>query len=162
MKTTYITKATSFENYTIFPNELFKVNLKPISILVYITLIKFSTISRKNGFIDKNGNVFAKISQATLAEILNKSVSTIKLALNELKNAGLIEIKRRGQGLSNLTYVLIPQNSTNTQKTANKTPEHGNKEEDFPEYDSLSFRQPEEDILDEELLIDNFFEGELF
>lgn len=62
-----------------------------------------------NGKPDEHGRYFVLMSVAAMAETLNKSQSSIKRALYELEQAGLIDRRRPETGSVTRTYPLIPR-----------------------------------------------------
>jgi transposase len=81
--------------------------------MVYALLLGRSTVSASenncDSWTDERGAVFVIYSIENLANHLQRGTSTIKKALLELEQSGLIERKRMGMGKPNRLYVLIPQ-----------------------------------------------------
>ena len=61
------------------------------------------------GVKDANGIIFARCPIAELAGALGRSAMTVKRALRELEDAGLLLRVRQGFGEPNKIYVLIPR-----------------------------------------------------
>ena len=61
------------------------------------------------GAEDANGIIFARCPIAELAGALGRSAMTVKRALRELEDAGLLLRVRQGFGEPNKIYVLIPR-----------------------------------------------------
>lgn len=71
--------------------------------VVYGLLLSLSRASAARG------KSYTYISQATIAERVGVCERTAHSAIKQLAEAGLIIVKRRGQGLNNRTYVLPPK-----------------------------------------------------
>lgn len=78
--------------------------------VLYAYLKNLINLSVQNDkFKDEREIPFVKCSRKTMEAILCKSDKTVKKAVDELLNAGLIEEKRFGQGKTNHIYVLMPE-----------------------------------------------------
>ena len=92
----YITQETKLPPYLPYPRFLLKMELTQTAKLLYALLLDRSTLSQKNGWQDEQGRVYIVYPITELADALDKSPATIKPALNELDEAGLLERKRTG------------------------------------------------------------------
>lgn len=59
----------------------------------------------RNQWVDNNGDVFLIFPRTELCEFTGLSEPTVKSCLNKLKDIGLIEEVKRGQGRPNLIYI---------------------------------------------------------
>ena len=67
-----------------------------------------ASLSRKTGWKDEEDHIFVVYPIAYLADDLRKSHMTVKKALNELEEAGLLVRKKQGFSKPNLLYIKIP------------------------------------------------------
>ena len=74
---------------------------------LYAFLLGKTSLSKKNGWEDDEGNVYIKCTVSNMAKQLNKSDQTIQTALKSLEKAGLIERRRAGCGRANLIFVKV-------------------------------------------------------
>lgn len=89
----------------IFEEEKYE-KLTANSVLIYGYLSSMAGLSKKNKWIDKDGNVYVKASKKTIGEDLNiKSEKTVVTAFKQLKEVGLIKEKRQGLGKANIIFV---------------------------------------------------------
>lgn len=58
---------------------------------------------------DTNGILFIRFPIMELSAALSRSPMTVKRALNELENAGLVMRVRQGVGETNHLYILLPK-----------------------------------------------------
>ena len=94
--------------YLPFPRFLLGADLTQTAKLLYAVLLDRSNLSRANGWMDEDGNIFVVFPLNKLADMVDKGPSTVKNALNELEVAGLIERRRCGNGMPNRIYVKQP------------------------------------------------------
>lgn len=107
-ETVYVRIDTGLPPYLPYPRFLLKMDLSQTAKLLYALLLDRTTLSRKNGWQDSEGNTFIVYPVAEIAEMLDKGCTTIKGALNELDAAGLLERKRAGFSAANHLYVKVP------------------------------------------------------
>ena len=87
----YITAETIIPPYLPYPRFLLKMDLSQTAKLLYALLLDRSTLSQKNGWTDDEGRVYIVYPIAEIAEILDKSRTTIQDTLNELAAVGLTQ-----------------------------------------------------------------------
>lgn len=106
----YITTETTLPPppYLPYPRFLLKMDISQTAKLLYALFLDRSALSQRNGWTDGEGRVFIVYPIAEIAEILDKGVTAIKNALNELDGAGLLERKREGFAAANHLYVKVP------------------------------------------------------
>ena len=104
----YIRSDTMFPKYYQFPTFLIRLTVSQTAKLIYMVLYDRARLSQKNDWIDEEGYVYTVYPIADLARTLERSQSTIKSALNELDEAGLLIRKSGGFSKANILYVLIP------------------------------------------------------
>ena len=83
----------------------------PVSSTAKVMYARLLDAAFAAGVKDANGIIFARCPIAELAGALGRSAMTVKRALRELEDAGLLLRVRQGFGEPNKIYVLIPRNA---------------------------------------------------
>lgn len=104
----YIFKDSALPPYLPLPKFLLSENLKQTSQLTYALLLDRTTLSQANGWQDDQGHIFVIYPLEKIAKSLRKGLTSIKAALAELEEHGLIQRQRAGPGQPNRIYVLLP------------------------------------------------------
>ena len=106
----YYKKAWEYEFYKL-PKFLFeREEFEEMSFrakLLYAALLDRSSVSEKNGWIDRRDNVFIKYTLNEACEFLSCSLPTAVKVFRELEEAGLIEKKKGRKGGADKIYVLV-------------------------------------------------------
>ena len=76
--------------------------------LLYGLLLNRTMLSQKSGWVSEDGNVYVIYTIKQMADDLNRSERTVKTALNELENAGLITRVRQGWNRANRIFLHLP------------------------------------------------------
>ena len=76
--------------------------------LLYGLLLNRTTLSQKSGWVSEDGNVYVIYTIKQMADYLDRSEQTVKTALRELENAGLITRVRQGWNQANRIFLQIP------------------------------------------------------
>ena len=76
--------------------------------LLYGLLLNRTPLSQKSGWVSENGNVYVIYTIKQMADDLDRSERTVKTALRELENAGLITRIRQGWNQANRIFLQIP------------------------------------------------------
>ena len=76
--------------------------------LLYGLLLNRTLLSQKSGWLSEDGNVYVIYTIKQMADDLNRSERTVKAALNELENAGLITRVRQGWNRANRIFLHLP------------------------------------------------------
>ncbi len=76
--------------------------------LLYGLLLNRTMLSQKSGWVSEDGNVYVIYTIKQMADDLNRSERTVKNALNELQNAGLITRVRQGWNRANRIFLQLP------------------------------------------------------
>ncbi|MBE6970578.1 MAG: hypothetical protein E7446_00460 [Ruminococcaceae bacterium] len=76
--------------------------------LLYGLLLNRTMLSQKSGWVSEDGNVYVIYTIKQMADDLNRSERTVKIALNELQNAGLITRIRQGWNRANRIFLHLP------------------------------------------------------
>lgn len=117
----YDTEAESFRFYQIPVLLLEEKEYRDISDtakILYGVLLSRLALSRKNRWIEeKTGRLYISYNLKQLVEMLGRSDRTISKAMKQLAEVGLIEKKKRGQGKTDIIYVM---NFTRADKTYTK------------------------------------------
>lgn len=82
----------------------YSVNAK----LLYGLLLGRTQLSQHEGWVSEEGNVFIIYSVRQMAKALNRNERTIRSALLELEQAGLLARVRQGLTKANRLYLLLP------------------------------------------------------
>ena len=104
----YMTDQTQIPVYLPYPRFLLGLDLTHTAKVLYALLLDRASLSRKTGWKDEEGHIFVVYPIAYLADDLRKSHMTVKKALNELEEAGLLVRKKQGFSKPNLLYIKIP------------------------------------------------------
>ena len=104
----YLTEWTLIRDFIPYPRFLLNMKLTQTARILYALLLDRSKISRNNGWKNEKGYIYVIYPIMDLAQVLEKSHMTIKKALNELEDAGLLERQKQGFSKPNLLYVRIP------------------------------------------------------
>lgn len=76
--------------------------------LLYALLLGRTQLSQKSGWVSEDGNVYVIYTIRQMANDLNRSERTVKAALAELENAGLIICVRQGWNRANRIFSGCP------------------------------------------------------
>ena len=104
----YMTDQTQIPVYLPYPRFLLEMDLTQTAKVLYALLLDRASLSRKTGWKDEEGHIFVVYPIAYLADDLGKSHMTVKKALNELEEVGLLVRKKQGFSKPNLLYIRIP------------------------------------------------------
>ncbi|XHW63624.1 conserved phage C-terminal domain-containing protein [Streptococcus dysgalactiae subsp. equisimilis] len=93
--------------------------------LMYMLLFGCLELSIKNGWHDKEGNVFQYYTNEQLMVDLNSSEKTIIKFKKELKDVGLLEEVRQGNNLPNRIYISAVDGTVNSTVSELENLQHG-------------------------------------
>ena len=99
----YIFKDSALPPYLPLPKFLLSENLKQTSQLTYALLLDRVTLSQANGWQDGQGHVYVIFPVERIAQALRKGLTSVKAALAELEEHGLIQRQRAGPGQPNVS-----------------------------------------------------------
>ena len=108
MKYEYMKESEQMLQYFQFPKFLLKLRISQTAKFLYMILYDRARISRKNNWIDKYGNVYLIFPIEELSVQIGKCKSSVKTALKELDDVGLVFRKSGGFSKPNHLYVRIP------------------------------------------------------
>lgn len=89
----------------LFFSSLYKDKLDLASKILYGFILDRLSLSAKNNWCDKDGNIYLIFTREEAGEKLNLSPKTITKAFKQLSDINLIEEKRQGFGKPNLIFV---------------------------------------------------------
>ena len=103
--------------------DLLKIRISQSAKFLYMILYDRARISRKNSWIDKYGNVYLIFPIEELSVQIDKCKSSVKTALKELDDVGLLVRRSGGFSKPNHLYVKIPSDEIGLQLDDNKAVE---------------------------------------
>ena len=89
----------------LFFNKKYKDKLNSDSKILYGFLLNRLTLSAKNNWVDKDGNIFLIFTRKEVEELLGLSDKTVTKAFKQLNECKLIYEKKQGANKPNLIYV---------------------------------------------------------
>lgn len=98
---------TRLPPYLPYPRFLLQADLTQTAKLLYALLLDRATLSQANGWLDEDGRIYLVFPIEKIAAALDRSPMTVKIALSELENAGLIERRRSGFSKPNHIYAAL-------------------------------------------------------
>lgn len=101
---------TGLPPFLMYPRFLLETNLNDTARLVYILLLDRARLSQTNPqWKDETGRVFVFYTITELGRGLGKTSVTVKTALRQLEEAGLILRRSQKQGTPSRIYVAFPE-----------------------------------------------------
>ena len=119
---------TRLPPYLPYPRFLLQTDLTQTAKLLYALLLDRATLSQANGWLDEGGRIYLVFPIEKIAAALDRSPMTVKNALSELEDAGLIERRRSGFSKPNRIYVKLPSDGQKTFQEADRNPSFIEKE----------------------------------
>ena len=104
----YFTKDTALPPFVPLPRFIIQGEYTVNAKLLYGLLLNRTLLSRKSGWYAENGAVYVIYTIKQMSNDLNRSERTVKTALNELENAGLIQRVRQGWNRANRIFLKLP------------------------------------------------------
>ncbi len=154
-----MTKDTKLPPYLPFPRFLLEADMAQAAKLVYAVLLDRATLSQANGWTDNEGKLYLVFPIDGIANTIDRSPMTVKTALAELENAGLIERQRRGFSAPNRIYVKIPDRQDIVRLTDKKLSVRG--KEICPSDGQKTFPMTDRKLSSNNLSINNLSENDL-
>ena len=108
MKYLYMNEQERQMQYYQFPKFLLELQLSQNARIIYMLLYDRARISRKNNWTDECGRVYVVFPIEELSQKTGKCKSSVKKALKELDDAGLLIRKFGGFSKPRHMYVMIP------------------------------------------------------
>lgn len=109
MQYLYMNETKGQISYYQFPKFLLELPLSQNARIVYLLLYDCARISRKNKWTDEKGRVFVVFPLDELSQMTGKCKSSVKKALKELDEAGLLIRRLGGFSRPRHMYVLVPK-----------------------------------------------------
>lgn len=104
----YFTKDTTLPPFVPLPRFIIQGEYTVNAKLLYGLILNRTLLSRKSGWYAENGAVYVIYTIKQMADDLNRSERTVKTALAELENAGLIQRVRQGWNRANRIFLKLP------------------------------------------------------
>ena len=123
MQYEYMKESEQMLQYFQFPKFLLKLSISQNAKFLYMILYDRARISRKNSWIDKYGNVYLIFPIEELSVQIGKCKSSVKTALKELDDMGLLVRRSGGFSKPNHLYVRIPSDEVVLQPVDDKADE---------------------------------------
>jgi|GEM_PF-236051 len=89
----------------LFENSRYKTILNSDAKLLYALLLDRMELSRENGWVNEQGEIYLIYTRDDLCEMLGLCRNTMTKAFKQLSDSGLIFEKRQGRGLPNLIFI---------------------------------------------------------
>ncbi|MFM0682142.1 conserved phage C-terminal domain-containing protein [Streptococcus suis] len=129
-------------------------NLSNNAKLMYMLLFGRLELSIKNGWHDKEGNVFQYYTNEQLMVDLNSSEKTIIKFKKELKDVGLLEEVRQGNNLPNRIYISAVDGAVNSTVSELEKLQYGTVKNTVSELEKLQTNKTENNKTDKSNNID--------
>ena len=107
MKTDYLTSGSTLPPYLAYPRFLLGIDVRLIAKEVYMILLDM-VYSGTGTQTDGHGRRYLMFYNKTIAEIIDRTPSTVAQSLRELEDAGLIEKKLISRSAPYHVYVKLP------------------------------------------------------
>lgn len=104
----YFKKDTALPPFIPLPRFMIASEYSINAKLLYGLLLNRTQLSQKSGWVSEDGFVYVIYTIKQMADDLNRSERTVKTALNELENAGLITRVRQGWNRANRIFLHLP------------------------------------------------------
>ena len=108
MEVEFMTADTALPPCMPLPRAMLRLPISSTAKVMYARLLDAALAA---GAEDANGIIFTRCPIVELAGALGRSAMTVKRALRELEDAGLLLRVRQGFGEPNKIYVLIPRDT---------------------------------------------------
>ena len=107
MKTDYITSSTPLPPSLAFPRFLLGVNVRFTAKEVYAVMLDM-VLNSENVQTDKHGRRYLAFFNKTIAEVIDRTPSTVAQSLRELEDVGLVEKKLIALHVPYHVYIKLP------------------------------------------------------
>ena len=107
MKTDYITSDSTLPPSLAFPRFLLDVNIRFTAKEVYAVMLDM-VLNSENVQTDKHGRRYLAFFNKTIAEIIDRTPSTVAQSLRELEDVGLVEKKLIALHVPYHVYIKLP------------------------------------------------------
>ncbi|MBM6927393.1 replication initiator protein A [Pseudoflavonifractor phocaeensis] len=103
------TAAARLSSFLPLPKALLTADLSGTALLLYALLLDRGTLSAKNGYTGRGGQVYVVYPIQKLAAALGKGESVVKDRLKELEQAGLILRTHPERGRASHIFLYLPE-----------------------------------------------------
>ena len=107
MKTDYITSGSTLPPSLVFPRFLLGVDVRFTAKEVYAIMLNM-TLNSEHVQTDEHGRRYLAFFNKTVAEIIDRTPSTVAQALRELEDVGLVEKKLIALHVPYHVYIKLP------------------------------------------------------
>ena len=107
MKTDYITNTPTLPPHLVYPRFLLGMNIRLTAKEVYAIMLDM-TLNSEAVQTDKRGRRYLAFYNKTIAEIIDRTPSTVAQSLRELEDAGLVEKKLIALHTPYHIYIKLP------------------------------------------------------
>ncbi len=108
MKTDYITSSTTMPPSLAFPRSLLAADVRFTAKEVYVIMLDMALNSEADIHTDEQGRRYLAFFNKTIAELIDRTPSTVAQSLRELEDAGLVEKKLVARNAPYHVYVKLP------------------------------------------------------
>ncbi len=108
MKTDYITNGTLLPPSLAYPRFLLGTNMRLIAKEVYAIMLDMALNSKADIYTDERGRRYLVFFNKTIAELIDRTPSTVAQSLRELEAVGLVEKKLVARNAPYYVYVKLP------------------------------------------------------
>ena len=108
MDVTPYTAAVKLKSFLPLPKALLTADLSGTALLLYGLLLDRGTLSAKNGYTGRGGQVYVVYPIQKLAAALGKGETVVKICLKELEQAGLILRTHPERGRASHIFLYLP------------------------------------------------------
>ena len=107
MKTDYITSSPTLPPYLVLPRFLLNLDVRFTAKEVYAILLDMALNSEATQ-TDQHGRRYLEFFNKTVAELIDRTPSTVAQSLRELEAVGLVEKKLMARNAPYRIYVMLP------------------------------------------------------
>ena len=118
----YMSQDTRITQYLPYPQYLLTLDISGTAKVLYALLLNRATLSQRNAWLDDKGYVYIVYTIDAMTEDLRKSRTTVKHALSELDQCGLLERRPAGFGRPNHLYVKLIEGQISDMRQERKLP----------------------------------------
>ena len=123
----YMYRYTKLPQYLPMPKFLMELPLSNTARYIYTLLLNRAQYSQMKEMVDEQGRVYIFYPIHQIAEKAGKGETTVKVALNQLVDAGILEKISEGRGRANRLYVLFPDGEVGRKTDDGKSTQVGQK-----------------------------------
>lgn len=123
----YMCRYTKLPQYLPMPKFLTELPLSNTARYIYTLLLSRAQYSQRNEMVDEQGRVYIFYPIHQIAEKAGKGETTVKVALKQLVDVGILEKVSEGRGRANRLYVLFPDTEVRQKTDGGKRTEVGQK-----------------------------------